>query len=144
MWKQVTYAVRKGLLPENALTDIKIIAESPSLLTRDFLKEAQAEKILVDMGVQSKQSVASSHGLDLEEQQGHTSNDNSLEAIVKSVTQLQSAGVEGEQGRKILKIYHPNVDDEVINGFFNIQENNEEKQDLKPKKNSKNSNRPNS
>lgn len=144
MWKQVTYAVRKGLLPENALTDVKIIAESPSLLTRDFLKEAQAEKILVDMGVQSKQSVASSHGLDLEEQQGHTSNDNSLEAIVKSVTQLQSAGVEGEQGRKILKIYHPNVDDEVINGFFNIQENNEEKQDLKPKKNSKNSNRPNS
>lgn len=141
MWKQITYAVKKGMLPENALTDVKIVAESPSLLTRDHLKEAQAQKILVDMGVQSKQSVASNHGLDLEQQQAQNMNDSSLEAITKSVTQLKAAGVEGEQGRKVLKIYHPNVQDDVISAFFNTQENNEE---TNKEKDSKNSNRPNS
>lgn len=124
MWKQIQYAVKKGLLPQNALTDLKITYTAPSLLTRDPKEEAETSKIWVDMGIKSPQTIAGEQGVDFEEQQLQRSNDYSFSTIMQSVRQLKESGVMGDAAKKVLKYYHPNVPEEVLNALFEEQENN--------------------
>ncbi len=59
-------AERAGRLPEGITDQVEIDAEPPILMSRDRLKEAQADQILHGMGVVSRQSLASRHNLDFQ------------------------------------------------------------------------------
>jgi capsid protein len=60
----VRAAVEAGRLPPEAMTDVEIQGVPPALSVRDRLKEAQADKILVQSGAMSPQTMALRHGLD--------------------------------------------------------------------------------
>jgi hypothetical protein len=131
MWKQITFAVKKGLLPKNALTDLKIVAQAPGLITKDPLAEAQTAKIWADMGVKSNSTIAAEQGLDYEEQQRHIQNDDNLDLILSTVEKIKKAGIGEEAGKKLMKQYHPLLADDIINDLFTEQ--NEAEQEEKPK-----------
>lgn len=57
-------AERAGRLPDGVSKQIVIDAEAPTVMTRDRLQEAQADQILLTMGVVSPQTVAARHGFD--------------------------------------------------------------------------------
>ena len=61
-------AVRAGRIPREALSAVDIEATPPSLATRDRLKEAQADRILVAAGAMSPQTMALRHGPDPDEE----------------------------------------------------------------------------
>jgi hypothetical protein len=61
--------VDAGRLPAEALTEVDIQGVPPSLAVRDRLKEAQADKILVQSGAMSVQTMAMRHGLDPDREQ---------------------------------------------------------------------------
>ena len=58
------HAVRCGRLPSDALVELDIIGTAPSLASRDRLRDAQADRILVDAGAMSIATLAQRHGLD--------------------------------------------------------------------------------
>jgi len=60
-------AVRTGRLPKEALTAVDIHATAPTLASRDRLRDAQADQILVRAGAMSPQTMALRHGLDPEQ-----------------------------------------------------------------------------
>lgn len=126
LWKQITYGVRKGILPSNAISDLRIVPTAPSLLTREPLHEAQTNKIYWDMGIKSSNTIAAEQGMEYEEQKKQQMNDDGLEAILKSVMAIKACGVSPEAGKKLMKTYHPVLPDEVISELFsNPPENNE-------------------
>lgn len=118
MWKQITHAVKRGLLPSNALTELKIVPTGPSLITRDILQEAQANQIFVDMGIKSANTVCSEQGLEYDQQKKQKMDDDGLENILKSVAAIKAVGVSPEAGKKLMKQYHPVLDDSIINELF--------------------------
>lgn len=118
MWKQITHAVKRGLLPSNALTELKIVPTGPSLITRDILQEAQANQIFVDMGIKSINTVCSEQGLEYDQQKKQKMDDDGLENILKSVAAIKAVGVSPEAGKKLMKQYHPVLDESIINELF--------------------------
>lgn len=137
MWKQLIYSVKKGLLPSNALTDLKIVPTGPSLFTRDPLIEAQANKVYFDMGIKSANQVASEQGYEYDEQKKQKADDDGLENILKSVAAIKAVGVTPEAGRKLMKQYHPILGDDIINELFSTSEGDEIIQggtEIKPQK----------
>lgn len=118
MWKQIVYAVERGMLPTNALTDLRITYRGPSVVTRDQHEEAQSNKIYYDMGVKSANDIAAEIGVDYEEQQKHKMADESIDNILKTVTKLSSAGIGPEGAKALFKKYHPNIEDDVVNNLF--------------------------
>lgn len=66
IWRQIRAAVDQGILPAEALTEVTIKAEGPSLVTRDTDKEASTNRIYLEMGIKSKQTICSELGLDYE------------------------------------------------------------------------------
>lgn len=118
MWKQIVYAVKKGLLPSNALTELKIVPTGPSLLTREPLQEAQASKIYYDMGIISPNTICSLQGMEYDIQKKQKMDDDGLENILKSVAAIKAVGVSPEAGKKLMKQYHPVLDESIINELF--------------------------
>lgn len=118
IWKQISYAVKRGLLPENSLTDIKVSYKGPSVVTRDLQAEANANKIYADMGVKSNQDIAAEIGMSYDEQKNHMKNDDSLVKILQTVTSLKEAGIPLEAAKLLFKKYHENIDDAIINSMF--------------------------
>ncbi|WP_347245368.1 phage portal protein [Thermogutta sp.] len=57
-------AERAGRLPEGISKQIVIDAEAPTVMTRDRLKEAQADQILYTLGIVSPQTLAARYGFD--------------------------------------------------------------------------------
>jgi capsid protein len=57
-------AVESGRLPEETPSAVDVQAIPPSLAVRDRLKEAQADRILVQSGAMSPQTMALRHGLE--------------------------------------------------------------------------------
>ncbi len=70
LWRAVRGAVEGGRLPPEALEDLALDAQAPSLAVRDRLREAQADRILVACGAMSAETMAARHGLDLRRQRG--------------------------------------------------------------------------
>lgn len=66
IWRQIRAAVERGILPAEALTEVTIKAEGPSLVTRDTDKEAATNRTYLEMGIKSKQTICSELGLDYE------------------------------------------------------------------------------
>lgn len=62
-------AERAGRLPDGIARVVEIDAEAPIVLSRDRLKEAQADQILLTLGVVSPQTVAARHGYDYRQEQ---------------------------------------------------------------------------
>lgn len=62
-------AVEAGRLPEDALLQLRVLAEPPSLLVRDLLQETQALRIEHDAGILSPQSWSQRRGLDYDQEQ---------------------------------------------------------------------------
>lgn len=118
MWKQMIYAVEKGLLPSNALQDLKISYRGPSVVTRDQHEEAQSNKIYFDMGIKSADTIAAEQGLNYEDQRKHMMQDESLEAVLKAVDGIRKGGVGPDGGRLLLRKYFPTLPDEVVNALF--------------------------
>ena len=118
LWKQITTAVKKGLLPTNALSDLKIVPTGPSLITREPYEEAQTNKIYWDMGIKSSNTIAAEQGMEYDEQKKQSQNDDGLENILKSVAAIKAVGVTPEAGKKLMKQYHPVLPDDIINELF--------------------------
>lgn len=70
--KALEIAERAGRLPAGVSRQIVIDAEAPIVQSRDRLKEAQADQILLTMGVVSPQTVAARHGYDYEQEKSLT------------------------------------------------------------------------
>ncbi len=70
LWRAVREAVAAGRLPPEALEFLALDAQGPSLAVRDRLREAQADRILVDCGAMSAETLAARHGLDPRRERG--------------------------------------------------------------------------
>lgn len=70
LWRAVRGATAAGRLPPEALEVLALDAQAPSLAVRDRLREAQADRILVDCGAMSAETMAARHGLDPRREQG--------------------------------------------------------------------------
>lgn len=64
LMRALEVAERAGRLPDGVSKQIVIDAEAPIVKSRDRLREAQADQILLTMGVISPQTVAARHGFD--------------------------------------------------------------------------------
>lgn len=62
-WKQIRHAVKVGLLDNDTLNQIEIVAHAPNIVARDPDKAAAAQKTYLDMGSTSPQQVCSDLGL---------------------------------------------------------------------------------
>lgn len=69
MWNQVSHAVRMGLLPQEALTQLTIKAKGPQVISRNDQELANVNKIYMDMHIKSPQEIAAELGLNYEQQQ---------------------------------------------------------------------------
>jgi capsid protein len=70
MWHVIRHAVESGRLPRETLLAVDVHCLPPPLAVRDRLKEVQADRILVQSGAMSVQTMAARNGLDpLHEQQ---------------------------------------------------------------------------
>jgi len=68
MRRALEVAERAGRLPDGVSRLVEIDAEAPIVLSRDRLKEAQADQILLALGVISPQTVAARHGYNYEQE----------------------------------------------------------------------------
>lgn len=118
MWKQMIYAVEKGLLPRDALSDLRIAYRGPSVVTRDQHEEAQSNKIYFDMGIKSADTIAAEQGLRYEEQRKHIMQDESLESVLKAVEGIRKGGVGPEGAKLLLKKYYPTLEDSLVDALF--------------------------
>lgn len=64
IWRQIAHAVNTGLIPREALTDVKIIAQGPAIIPRDPDKAATANKTYLDMKAKSPQQICAEIGGD--------------------------------------------------------------------------------
>lgn len=64
MARVVDAAIAAGRLPRAARTDVRIDGVPPTLAVRDRLREAQADRILVECGAMTVAAMAARHGLD--------------------------------------------------------------------------------
>lgn len=64
MWMAVGTAAAAGKVAEDIAERVEITAEGPSVRTRDRLKDAQADAVLINSGVLSKKTMAARHNLD--------------------------------------------------------------------------------
>ena len=64
LMRALEVAERAGRLPEGISKQIVIDAEAPTVMTRDRLKEAQADQILYTLGIVSPQTLAARYGFD--------------------------------------------------------------------------------
>ena len=62
-------AVAEGRLSQELVDRVKIVAEPPNVISRDELKGAQKDKILVDGGILSPQTWSLQNGLDYDDEQ---------------------------------------------------------------------------
>ena len=69
IWRQIAYAVKCGLLPREALTDVKVIADAPHIIARDPDKASAASKVYYDMGAISPQIICQQLGLNWDQVQ---------------------------------------------------------------------------
>ena len=69
MWRVLSTAVQWGRLPPEALTEIEIQVEGPSLVVRDKKQETNRAKELHDAGLLSKHTWASWENLDYDQEQ---------------------------------------------------------------------------
>ena len=69
MWRVVRAAVDAGRVPPDVLDVVDIKAIAPQLVTRDRLKEAKADELLVRTGAMSVTTMTMRHGLDPEQEQ---------------------------------------------------------------------------
>lgn len=69
LWRVIWLAVQWGRLPAEALTEIELQVEGPSLIVRDKVAETQRGKTLNDAGVISKHTWASWEGVDYDQEQ---------------------------------------------------------------------------
>lgn len=58
------YADRMGVIPQGISKAVKVEAEAPSVQSRNRLLDAQADQMLLSMGVISRETVAMRHGFD--------------------------------------------------------------------------------
>ena len=63
-WTQLQLAADHGIIPKDILKNLKITAEACSLQSRDHQKEAEMNRMYLDMGVKSIQTIRSEVGLD--------------------------------------------------------------------------------
>jgi capsid protein len=68
MRRAIATAAAAGRLPSDVLGETDVQAVPPSLATRDRLREAQADQILVRNGAMSTQTMATRNGLDAEQE----------------------------------------------------------------------------
>ncbi len=68
LWAALRAAGAAGRLEAGSLADLDIECIPPALSVRDRLKEAQADRILVQSGAMSPQTMAMRHGLDPEQE----------------------------------------------------------------------------
>jgi len=66
MWRVVAGAIRAGRLPAEAANAVDLRAIPPTLAVRDRLRDAQADRILMECGAMSVKTMAMRHGLDPE------------------------------------------------------------------------------
>ncbi len=64
LWRAVRVWVRLGLLPPNTLTDVRITAEAPTIVTRDRDQEARTNKTYHDLGAKSIETIQQEQGID--------------------------------------------------------------------------------
>ncbi len=62
--KNIEHAIRRGRLPGDTLSRVRLHAIPPMLAVRDRLKEARADEILLKCGVLSPQTMSMRYGLD--------------------------------------------------------------------------------
>jgi capsid protein len=62
--RALDHAIASGRLPEGTKELVQIVAEPPTVQTRDALKDAQRDQILRTNKVMSKETMAARHGLD--------------------------------------------------------------------------------
>lgn len=121
MWKQIVYAVEKGMLPNNALSDLKISYRGPSVITRDIKAEAETNRIYADMGIKSNEAIAAEIGMDYEQQKKNKQVDDGLDNLLATVAKLNAAGLDPEGSKVLFKKYHPAIEDDVVNKLFTKQ-----------------------
>ena len=73
------HAVASGVVPQQALDQVEIVAEAPNVQTRDRLKEAQADQVLRNQRVMSKATLAARHGLVWKDEQENMEDENEAE-----------------------------------------------------------------
>lgn len=71
LWRQIAACVRLGILPPAVFRDVEIQTEAPSLIMRDYDKEAATNQTYVSMGVKSRHTVAAEIGLDYDQESAH-------------------------------------------------------------------------
>lgn len=134
IWKQLIYSVSKGMLPSNALTDLKIVYRGPTLEARNKLEEAQTNKIYADMGIMSNKDIARQQNINLEDQKKHMDLDDNIDQLLQTVTKLKAAGLDADASKAIMKKYHPHMEPEFIEQIFkNTQETNVKPEEPKKK-----------
>ena len=67
----LAHAVTAGRLPAQALADVEIQVEPPTLAVRDVLKEVQADLLLLGQRIMSPQTVSGRNSLDYEQEQAN-------------------------------------------------------------------------
>ena len=63
-WTQLHLAAEHGIIPQEILKNLKVTSEACSLQSRDHQKEAEMNRMYLDMGVKSIQTIRSEVGLD--------------------------------------------------------------------------------
>lgn len=68
LWRVIAIAVDAGLLPPEALTDVELQVEGPSLVVRNKAAETNRAKTLAESGILSQDTWAAWEGLDFEQE----------------------------------------------------------------------------
>jgi hypothetical protein len=64
IWRQIKYAVEMGILHEDTLSCVKVVAQPPDIISRNPDTAASANRTYFDMGVKSPQAIAGELGYD--------------------------------------------------------------------------------
>ena len=75
LWRVVAIAVREGLLPARALTDVELQVEGPQIVSRDKDQETRRAESLNKAGVVSKRTWAKWEGVDYDQEQAQIEQD---------------------------------------------------------------------
>jgi hypothetical protein len=68
LMRALELAEENGRLPPGTSQSVIIDAEAPTVMVRDRLREAQADQILLSMGVVSERTIAARYGYDLDQE----------------------------------------------------------------------------
>ncbi len=83
MRRAIRTAVRAGRLPQEAFEETEIRAVPPTVASRDRLRDAQADQILLKCGVMSKETSAMRNGLDPEHERKQIAKREGQEKILR-------------------------------------------------------------